>query len=247
MVINLATPWLHFGSALLLLAVAARGAAGHQPSGVYATTPGALASYEYHVGVYQTELLPLDAIITFSGDNPPTMLTATFYKPIIGALSDGTPIYPIGAIIPLTVTGASSNGQDFTGDLLGTQYLLNWSIEPAGDELVWNGVVGWAGGRYEQTTNSDARLIRVDADFDEDGDVDGADFLTWQRGLGVTGGATHNQGDADGDGSVTGNDLTLWQRLGPAGAGLASAIPEPQALTLLALAAALVSTCRFRR
>jgi hypothetical protein len=40
-----------------------------------------------------------------------------------------------------------------------------------------------------------------DADFDADGDVDGADFLTWQRGVGV-GGVTHSMGDANGDAVV---------------------------------------------
>ena len=39
-------------------------------------------------------MLPLDAIFAFSGDDPTTMLTATFYKPIIGALEDGTPLIP---------------------------------------------------------------------------------------------------------------------------------------------------------
>ncbi|MCH8840516.1 MAG: hypothetical protein IH831_07530, partial [Planctomycetes bacterium] len=45
------------------------------------------------------------------------------------------------------------------------------------------------------------------ADFDEDGDVDGKDFLTWQRGLGILLGAAHGDGDADGDGDVDLADL----------------------------------------
>jgi hypothetical protein len=48
-------------------------------------------------------------------------------------------------------------------------------------------------------------------DFDEDQDVDGADFLAWQRGVGTTGGATRAMGDADGDQDVDGADLGLWR------------------------------------
>lgn len=51
----------------------------------------------------------------------------------------------------------------------------------------------------------------VSADFDLDGDVDGHDFLTWQRGFGTSPNATHSQGDADIDGSVAAADLAIWQ------------------------------------
>jgi len=75
-----------------------------------------------------------------------------------------------------------------------------------------------------------------DADFDGDGDVDGADFLTWQENLGLTGTATLATGDANDDGNVTGADLAVWQaQFGPAAAASASAIPEPAASLLFAL------------
>lgn len=48
-------------------------------------------------------------------------------------------------------------------------------------------------------------------DFDSDFDVDGHDFLTWQRGQGILTGATKAQGDANGDGAVNGTDLAEWQ------------------------------------
>jgi hypothetical protein len=48
----------------------------------------------------------------------------------------------------------------------------------------------------------------ISADFDEDGDVDGRDFLTWQRGFGS--GTTLAEGDSDGDGDVDAVDLTNW-------------------------------------
>jgi hypothetical protein len=58
------------------------------------------------------------------------------------------------------------------------------------------------------------------ADFDLDGDVDGNDFLFWQRGLGTPAPtATKSDGDADSDGDVDGNDLAAWRaNFGPASA-----------------------------
>ena len=48
------------------------------------------------------------------------------------------------------------------------------------------------------------------ADFDNDGDTDGADFLAWQRGVGKAN-PTPSEGDANRDGTVDGNDLNVWQ------------------------------------
>jgi uncharacterized membrane protein len=48
-------------------------------------------------------------------------------------------------------------------------------------------------------------------DFDGDGDVDGRDFLVWQRGYGSGPAATTSAGDADGDGFVGSSDLAIWQ------------------------------------
>jgi hypothetical protein len=53
--------------------------------------------------------------------------------------------------------------------------------------------------------------VEENADFDGDGDVDGRDFLTWQRGFGITGAATLSQGDANDDGNVDADDLAIWQ------------------------------------
>ncbi|NOZ39392.1 MAG: hypothetical protein GXP24_04100 [Planctomycetes bacterium] len=54
-------------------------------------------------------------------------------------------------------------------------------------------------------------LASTAADFDSDGDVDGSDFLAWQRGFGLLVGATPSDGDATGDGAVDGDDLTIWE------------------------------------
>jgi hypothetical protein len=77
----------------------------------------------------------------------------------------------------------------------------------------------------------------ANADFDGDGDVDGADFLTWQRGVGTAGGASSNEGDANSDGAVDGADLQAWAgQFGDAGSGAnLAAVPEPASLGLLLL------------
>ncbi len=54
-------------------------------------------------------------------------------------------------------------------------------------------------------------VIEHGPDFDEDGDVDGRDFLAWQRGFGITNGAAPSQGDANSDGKVNGLDLQQWR------------------------------------
>lgn len=47
-------------------------------------------------------------------------------------------------------------------------------------------------------------------DFDSDGDVDGSDFLAWQRGFGTLA-ASKSDGDANSDGNVNNVDLAMWQ------------------------------------
>lgn len=76
------------------------------------------------------------------------------------------------------------------------------------------------------------------ADFDADFDVDGNDFLVWQRGAGV--GSLHSEGDANNSGTVDSGDLSLWEtQFGvPAGSLLATAVsivPEPASSTVLLL------------
>ncbi len=72
------------------------------------------------------------------------------------------------------------------------------------------------------------------ADFDIDGDVDGDDFLIWQRGYGRPD-AKFAEGDANGDGQVNGLDFLIWQSgYGtPLDKSLA-ALPEPSTGFLLA-------------
>lgn len=52
------------------------------------------------------------------------------------------------------------------------------------------------------------------ADFNADGDIDGLDFLAWQRGFGANN-ALASDGDSDRDGDVDAVDLSNWQEQYP--------------------------------
>ncbi len=78
------------------------------------------------------------------------------------------------------------------------------------------------------------------ADFDIDGDIDGHDFLVWQRGF--DSGSSQITGDANEDNFVDEEDLAIWQQqYGAGGTPLVaanSAVPEPSSLLLVTLAIA---------
>jgi len=49
------------------------------------------------------------------------------------------------------------------------------------------------------------------ANFDDDGDIDGTDFLAWQRGFSKASNVMKEDGDADNDGDVDDDDLGFWE------------------------------------
>lgn len=90
---------------------------------------------------------------------------------------------------------------------------------------------------YDQVTG----LAPTDADFDDDLDVDGADFLIWQRNLGST--TPNTPGDADGSGAVDAADLAIWQ--GKFGAAPSpAAVPEPAGGLIMLMAGAMIAARR---
>ena len=88
--------------------------------------------------------------------------------------------------------------------------LFNSNTPDTSDDVV---LVGALGGVF--------RRLTLGADFDRDNDVDGHDFLRWQRGLGIAAGAVKSNGDANGDHGVNAADLAIWrQEFGTATGGL---------------------------
>jgi hypothetical protein len=86
---------------------------------------------------------------------------------------------------------------------------------------------GLAWDASELLTTGELSVVGATADFDGDGDVDGADFLTWQRGFGLTGSGLEGQGDANGDGAIDALDLAAWQSQYVATSSAAAGVPEP--------------------
>lgn len=84
-----------------------------------------------------------------------------------------------------------------------------------------------------------------DADFNNDGVVDGSDFLVWQRGFGS--GNSNLTGDADGDGVVDGDDLVIWKsQFGVPAVAAAGAVPEPATIAMGMLGAFAFAASRHR-
>ncbi len=90
--------------------------------------------------------------------------------------------------------------------------------------------------------SSDLNDLR--ADFDGDGDVDGADFLRWQAAF-----VTDAAGDADRDGDTDGDDFLIWQSeyqsLGSGAVAPSTSVPEASGVTLGLLVA--FAACLARR
>ena len=94
------------------------------------------------------------------------------------------------------------------------------------------------------TSNRNVHIFQVgsgvvpndNADFNNNGLVEGADFLAWQRNFGLSGGATSMDGDANGDQNVNAADLAIWQTqygTSPAMVAAIGAVPEPSSLVLV--------------
>ncbi len=98
------------------------------------------------------------------------------------------------------------------------------------------------GGTNDGLAIDDFKLnINPSGDFNQDRDVDGADFLALQKGLGTNSGASISNGDANRDGAVNILDVIIWKtQFGaiPPAVPVGTPIPEPAALTLAALAVA---------
>jgi len=85
--------------------------------------------------------------------------------------------------------------------------------------------------------------VTADADFDSDSDVDGVDFLSWQRGFGAAGGLA--QGDANSSGFVDAADLAIWEsQFGSTGLPAVAAVPEPSSVALTIFAAMVLAGIR---
>ena len=94
------------------------------------------------------------------------------------------------------------------------------------------------------TTGELSVATGLQGDFDLDNDVDGDDFLIWQRGSGTLAEASVTDGDADLDGDVDSDDLAIWQaNYGLVVGASVAAVPEPSSIVLLLIG--IIALMRF--
>jgi len=116
---------------------------------------------------------------------------------------------------------------------------IHWIFDATDGITLGNEIADWVGANHFQAVLSSG-------DYDADGDVDGADFLVWQRELGSTASLA---ADGSGNGVVDAADLALWRL--SFGAGMinapASATPEPSSLVVLIVGAMSIAVVARRQ
>ena len=134
------------------------------------------------------------------------------------------------------------NGAPDTDDTFG------WIGVRIDNEADATGVVtGWA---YESEVNASINAGDSGpadaADYDGDRDIDGGDFLLWQRTVGATV-EPFSGADGSGNGVVDALDLAIWKgaygTLVPGATGTAAAVPEPSSLLAGGLGGLLLVGC----
>ena len=127
----------------------------------YQTLPGATVEERGDRVPNESRVMPISATVTFDLSATPASLTARIPNAV---LEGGDPF-------PLTVHSFSGaqlmdGTYRFSGDYMrdiypsGTQYLFDWSFSPSVDgRIVWNGIIGWAGGHIWQVTISNLVLV----------------------------------------------------------------------------------------
>lgn len=145
------------------------------------------------------------------------------------------------------------SGGAFTADYTAPALVLDTINCPEGcgggtDANFFDPVDGWPAepskiffGGDDQVTFKDFSVTvgsAANANFNGDAIVNGADFLLWQKGNGITTGATPAQGDADGNGAVNAADLGFWEnQFGTAPlVGSLSSAPEPSSCLIAGMA-----------
>jgi len=224
------------------------------------TTPAPAASYGWDYQTIQpgasNELL-YDFVVPTGSTAAELSIVLTWNAKIESPFHSGDPIVANldlklvdsnGATVDLNlgdslVEGLSASDVDNVEHL----YLTNlaagtYTLKVSSDDLASDFGLAWRTSTLFDTFS---------ADFDDDGDVDGADFLAWQRGNGTLLGATRAGGDANGDGTVDGDDLAIYLSAIPTGNPLLGnaifAVPEPTAWMLAVTGLLLVLGLRYRQ
>lgn len=96
---------------------------------------------------------------------------------------------------------------EYIGPLTGTEDPTQGSpLDPFDNPANWQASANNGG-----SPGTSGAALPDDADFNNDNEVSGLDFLAWQINFGITSGATLAQGDANHDGAVDSDDLVVWE------------------------------------
>lgn len=132
------------------------------------------------------------------------------------------------------------------------------ALAGVGVDHVLRPVVGAGHGFGEQTATVNAeaiaflvdRLMQPVGDYDRDHDVDGVDFLAWQRQLGTTASPAGSGADGNVDGTVDVHDLSIWEdNFGafPSVESAALGAPEPGTAEMVVIVAVACAALGRRR
>lgn len=147
------------------------------------------------------------------------------YAPITDRAGTTTPVHALGAAVGPRLADGSLPLLDFMrlrsdSDLINAGIDVGLPFAGAAPDL----------GAFELIPP----VVYAAADFNRDGDVDGADLTIWSAKLGQESGATQTDGDATGDGAVDGADFLAWQQqLTASAVAAAGVVPEPATVALL--------------
>jgi hypothetical protein len=103
------------------------------------------------------------------------------------------------------------------------------------------------GGGFSYLRAEPPPVLENDGDYNNDGVVDVADYVMWQKTLNEPAVPAGSGADGDGDGTIDQDDYDHWfERFGtmPAGSGGHAAVPEPAASVLVAFALSYLVTSR---
>jgi autotransporter-associated beta strand protein len=149
----------------------------------------------------------------------------------------------------LNIAGGTLNLTNAGGLAAGTYTLIDYAGILTGtvDNILFGTVPG--GFSYDLVDNGSVINLLVttagptnDADFNNDGTIDAADYAAWRKFNPRLTGATETTGDADGDGDNDDTDYAEWvENFGEAspGGGGSGIVPEPSSIALFSFAVVL--------